>query len=127
MNTYETIFVIKSDLTDDEATKIIERVREAIPRSEGEVVALENWGRRKLAYEVRKEKKGTYAIVHYKGGGITVGTVERFLRLEEAVLKYITVKIGKDQIGKTAQIHEEKSSYRHREAARFPAPAAAVL
>jgi len=126
VDAYETIFVIKSGLTDDEATKIVEKVREMIPRSEGEVLALENWGRRKMAYEVRKEKKGTYAIVHYKGGGVTVGAVERFLRLDEAVLKYITVKIGEDQIGKTSQIIEEKFSYRGKEGARFSAPAAAA-
>ena len=124
MDAYETIFVIKSGLSDEEATKVVEKVRELIPRSEGEVLALENWGRRKLAYEVRREKKGTYAIVHYKGGGVTVGAVERFMRLDEAILKYITVKIGEDQIGKTAQIQEEKFSYRPREGARFPATAA---
>jgi len=124
VDAYETIFVIKSGLSDEEATKVVEKVRELIPRSEGEVLALENWGRRKLAYEVRREKKGTYAIVHYKGGGVTVGAVERFMRLDEAILKYITVKIGEDQIGKTAQIQEEKFSYRPREGARFPATAA---
>jgi len=124
VDAYETIFVVKSGLTDDEATKLIEKVREVIPRSDGEVLALENWGRRKMAYEVRREKRGIYAIVHYKGGGVTIGAVERLLRLDEAVLKYITVKIGKDQIGKTTQIQEEKFSYRSREGTRFPAPAA---
>jgi len=124
MGAYETIFFVKSGLTDDEATQILEKAQETISRSEGEVVALENLGRRKLAYEVRKEKKGICAIAHYKGSGVTVRAVERFLRLDEAVLKYITVKIGKDQIGKTMQVYEEKVPYRGREGARFPAPAA---
>lgn len=117
MNAYETIFIIKPSLTDEEISKVIEKTKGIIQRGGGEVVVAENWGKKKLAYEVRKEKKGTYIIVHFKGTGATVSELERNYRLDESVIKFITLKIEPDKLGKTLPARDEKPiSFRDREA-----------
>ncbi len=119
-NAYETIWITKSSLTDEEVEKGEKKVREIIPAAGGTVVSLESWGRRKLAYEVQKERKGVYAIVHYNGLGATVSALERHLRLNESTLKYITVRIAPEQLGKTEPIKDEKPIYRGKDSAFRP-------
>ena len=115
MNAYETIFIVKPSLTDEEIAKVIEKIKGIIQRGAGEVVVLENWGKKKLAYEVRKEKKGTYIIAHFKGSGTTVSELERNYRLDESIIKFITIKIEPEKLGKTQPAREEKPfSYRDR-------------
>ena len=58
MNAYETIFIVKSSLADEEIAKVMEKIKGVVLRGGGEVAVMENWGKKKLAYEVRKEKKG---------------------------------------------------------------------
>ncbi|MBI3358183.1 MAG: 30S ribosomal protein S6 [Nitrospirae bacterium] len=91
---YEIIFVIKSTITDDEVLKTVDKVRATVERENGEIILVENMGRKKLAYEVKKEKKGVYILIHFKGKGNVVFDVERTCRLEESIIKFITVKIN---------------------------------
>lgn len=117
MNAYETIFILKPSLSDEEISKITEKIKGIIQRGGGEVVVAENWGKKKLAYEVRKEKKGTYIIAHFKGTGATVLEVERAYRLDESIIKFITIKIEPEKLGKTLPVRDEKPiSFRDREA-----------
>lgn len=117
MNGYETIFIVKPSLSDEEVAKITEKIKGVIQKAGGEVVVAENWGKKKLAYEVRKEKKGTYLIAHFKGTGTTVSELERSYRLDESIIKFITIKIQDEQLGKTLPARDEKpvSSFRDRE------------
>ena len=91
---YEIIFVIKSTIADDEVLKTIDKVKSTVERGNGEIVLVENMGRKKLAYEVKKEKKGVYILMHFKGKGSIVFDVERTCRLEESIIKFMTVKIS---------------------------------
>jgi small subunit ribosomal protein S6 len=108
MNAYETIFIVRPSLTDEEINKVIEKIKGIVQRGGGEWVVVENWGKKKLAYEVRKEKKGTYIIAHFKGTGATVSELERTYRLDESIIKFITIKIGLDKLGKTSPARDEK-------------------
>lgn len=108
MGAYETIFILKSSLTDEETAGHVDKIKDVIQRAGGEVVALENWGKKKLAYEVRKEKRGTYCIAHFKGTGTTVFELSRTCRLNESVIQSMTVKISPEKLGNTAQIKEER-------------------
>ena len=91
---YEIIFIIKSTIADEEVSKIIDKVRSAIERGGGEIEWVENMGRKKLAYEVKKEKKGVYMLIHFKGKGNIVFDVERTCRLEETIIKFMTIKLN---------------------------------
>ena len=93
MNSYESIFIVKPSLSDDEVEKTIEKIKAVIQRSGGEFSGAENWGKKKLAYEVRKEKRGTYILLHFKGTGPLVTELERNYRLDESIIKFITLKL----------------------------------
>lgn len=93
---YETIYVLRPDVDADMADKVQGRVSEVIARDAGKLLKVEAWGRRKLAYPVRKHQKGVYVYVKYVGRGGLVQELERNLKLQDAVLKYQTVLLASD-------------------------------
>jgi len=92
MVVYETIFIVKTSVSDEELTALVAKVRGLIEKHNGEILKVENWGKKKLAYEVRKEKKGTYVFYRFRGPGAVVSELERQYRVEDAIIKFITVK-----------------------------------
>lgn len=93
MALYESVFIIHPSTSDDDVNALVERVKEIIAKPGGNVVHVENWGRKKLAYEVKKQRKGNYVLLNYEGGSGVVQELERNFRLMDAVLKYMTIKI----------------------------------
>ena len=69
MSVYETIFILKPSLTDEDAAKVVAKMRAVVEKGGGEILKTENWGKKKMAYEVRKEKKGAYFSSDSKGRG----------------------------------------------------------
>lgn len=92
MTTYETIFIVRPTLSDEEVNKIIEKIRGMIEKKGGKVLSTENWGKKKLAYGVKKEKKGTYLLFRFKGDGKLVAELERQGLIDDALIKFLTVK-----------------------------------
>jgi small subunit ribosomal protein S6 len=90
---YETIYVLRPDIDADTADKVQARVSEVVTRESGQLLKVEAWGRRKLAYPVSKHKKGVYVFVRYVGKGGLVSELERNLKLQDSVLKYQTVQL----------------------------------
>jgi small subunit ribosomal protein S6 len=88
---YETIYVLRSDVDAESAERIQARVAEAVEREHGKLVKVESWGRRRLAYPVGKLRRGVYVYMKYVGGGGLVAEVERGLKLQDAVVKFMTV------------------------------------
>ncbi len=93
---YETIYILRPDVDPDSADKVQSRVAEVVARDNGKLVKVESWGRRRLAYPVRKHKKGVYVYVKYIGRGGLVQELERNLKLQDVVLKFQTVMTAKD-------------------------------
>lgn len=89
---YETIYILRPDVDADTADKVQGRVAEVIARDAGKLVKVEQWGRRKLAYPVAKQKRGVYVYVKFVGRGPLVHEVERNLKLQDSVLKWQTVE-----------------------------------
>ena len=108
MTTYESIFIVRPTLSDEEVAKIIEKIRGMIEKRGGAVVKTENWGKKKLAYEVKKEKKGTYLLFRFKGDGKVVAELERHWQVEDALIKFLTLKApasgGESGRDRTAQV-----------------------
>jgi len=92
---YETIYVLRPDAGREASENIGTRVLDVISKQHGSLTRVENWGYRKLAYPVRKHGRGVYVYLKYIGDGQLVSELERNLRLQDAVLKFQTVKIGK--------------------------------
>ncbi len=90
---YETIYVLRPDVSAESAAKIANRVEEVVNREAGKLTLVETWGRRQLAYPVGKLKRGVYLYVRYLGKGGIVTELERNLKMLDDVLKYQTVKL----------------------------------
>ncbi|MCA1826314.1 MAG: 30S ribosomal protein S6 [Myxococcales bacterium] len=93
---YETIFLVRPDLAEDLVDKIVERMRGIVHRDGGKVIKVENWGKKKTAYEVKKNFRAIYVRFLYLGGTKQVAEFERNLRMTDDVLKYQSVKIADD-------------------------------
>jgi small subunit ribosomal protein S6 len=89
---YETLFVLKPTLTEEETAKNIEAIKEVITANGGEIAAVDKVGTRDLAYEIQKHKRGYYTIIYYKAPTSAIKEIERNLRINEDVIRFITVK-----------------------------------
>lgn len=93
MALYEFMMIVKQALSDEEAERAMGKVKGLIAKHGGSLVSAENWGKRKLAYPVRKEKKGTYLLFQFSGDGRLPSELEKNCRLDDAVVKFLTVKV----------------------------------
>ena len=97
MNTYESIFILRSTLNDEDVQKTVNKI-EGVVKQGGELIATENWGKKRLAYEVMKEKKGIYVLLRFRAKGDLVAEIERNYRIDDNVIKFLTVKLDKKAI-----------------------------
>jgi small subunit ribosomal protein S6 len=95
MRRYETFIIIDPDLSDEERSPIFEKVKDLIQQEECLLVMLDEWGARKLAYEIKKKSRGYYVRLDYCGTGKLVNEMERFFRIDDRVMKYMTVLLDK--------------------------------
>ena len=114
---YEEMFIVRPDATEEEITPIIDQLKSTVTSAGGTIDKEERWGVRKLAYRVEKRNEGYYVLMQFTAGPQTVKEVERRLRVNDAVLKYITVRIDE----KLKKI-EKRRKIREKRAARKPAP-----
>ncbi len=98
MNIYENIVILNSALSDEDAEAAVSKIKEIVANQGGEVLKIDVWGRRKLAYEIKKQKKGLYVLLFYKTPSATIKKLEEFFKVFDAVLKYLVVKLGPKQI-----------------------------
>jgi len=93
MRKYETFFIVDPDLPDDVNTSVDEKFKSIISNQGGMVLSYVPWGKKKLAYPVKKRSRGVYVLTEYAAGPELVAELERNMRLDERVLKFITVKL----------------------------------
>lgn len=93
---YETIYILRPDVDSEAAEKVQQRVYEVVQRENGQMVKLESWGRRKLAYPVKKHRLGVYFYARFVGKGGLVAELERNLKFVDSVMKYQTVLLNDD-------------------------------
>jgi small subunit ribosomal protein S6 len=108
---YETIYILRSDIDPDAAERVASRVNEVIEREKGKLLKVENWGRRKLAYQINRHKRGVYTYVRYLGGGSLVKELERNLRLLDTVIRHQTVLLRTDVVVDTVAIDPEETKF----------------
>jgi small subunit ribosomal protein S6 len=96
MRRYETIFIADNDLSEEDRSPIFEKLKDLIQQYSGLLVMVDEWGGKKLAYEIKKKARGYYVRLDYCGSGILVNEIERFFRIDDRILKYMTVLLDKD-------------------------------
>jgi small subunit ribosomal protein S6 len=91
MRRYETTVIVDPDLSEEDRTALFDRVKEIIVQQQGILIEEDFWGTKKLAYEIRKKPRGYYARYDYCGLGPLVSELERFFRIDDRLMKYLTV------------------------------------
>jgi len=93
MRRFETILILDPDLSEDGRAPVLERVGQIISQQGGLLVEEDHWGARRLAYPIKKKPRGYYVRFDYCGLGPLVDELERFGRIDDRVMKYMTVKL----------------------------------
>ncbi len=93
MRKFETFFIVDPDLPDDINAAVDSKVQSIVSANGGEVLSYNPWGKRKLAYPIRKRTRGLYVLMEYSGGPELIAELERNMRIDERILKFITIKL----------------------------------
>ncbi len=94
MRHYETTYILRPNLGEDQFNEIIDRTNAIITNDEGAIICLDRWGMKRLAYEIKKEVQGFYVYLNYAAPGKTVDEIERIFRIDDRVLRYLTIKLN---------------------------------
>ncbi len=96
MRRYDTIFIMDPEISDEERDPIFERIKTIVTQQGGLLVMVDQWGTKKLAYEIKKKARGYYVRLDYCGSGALVNEIERFFRIDDRILKYMTISTEQD-------------------------------
>ncbi|OGW37139.1 MAG: 30S ribosomal protein S6 [Nitrospirae bacterium RBG_13_39_12] len=98
MNIYESMIILNAAISDEEADTAVTRIKDLITGQGGEVLKVDVWGRRKLSYEIKKQKKGLYVLLFYKAPASTIRKLEELFKVFDTVVKYIIFRLGRKQV-----------------------------
>lgn len=92
MNKYELAVVVNAKIEDDERAQVIEKIKDMIARFGGNVTDVDEWGKKRLAYEIQKMKEAYYYFIHFEADATVPGEIEQRVRIMDNVLRYLCVK-----------------------------------
>lgn len=95
MHNYEVTFIVHPDVEDEGMTGVVEKVSQFITGGGGQITNVNRWGRRRLAYPIRKQREGYYVLMHVQLDPQSINELERSLKLTEEVIRYLLVR-GED-------------------------------
>jgi len=93
---YETIYIVNPNLDTDSLSEVVTKFSHLVEKLKGSLLRVQEWGKRKLAYEVKRFDKGYYIMLDFCGLPGMVKELERSLKLDDRILKYLTVKVDED-------------------------------
>ena len=95
MNNYETVFIATPVLSDVQVKEVLDKFQGIIPENGGQIVNVEEWGLKKLAYPIQKKTTGFYYFIEFTGEGSLINTLETQYRRDERVIRFLTFKQDK--------------------------------
>ena len=110
MRYYEMVFIVHPSVPDDEVSAVTDKITSAINQSKGEVIHLDNWGKRRCAHKIKKSQKGNYFLLYFIGDPGVLTELDRTLRYNEKVLRYQTVIADKKTVQAVIDKQKEKES-----------------
>jgi len=107
---YEVMFILRPDTTDEDVDRLLQTLEENVAAEGGKVTSFERMGKRRLAYTVAKFQDGIYILAFVEGPGSMVKELERRLRVQELVIKFITVRTdeGEKRLTKIKKLRDSK-------------------
>ena len=115
---YELVFVVSPDATDDQVTEVHTQVESIVQRMNGQLEKTDNWGRRKLAYEIGRHKEGTYVLEVINGDGELMKEIDRRLKVTDLVIRHLVVRVDQEQAVVDRTRNERTETSRRRRVAR---------
>ncbi len=98
MQHYETMFIFNAEIDDGGITEGIKKVEQLIKKNGGEIVNINNWGRRKLAYPIKKQARGNYVLVQFQSPTQAITALEHQYLITESILRFMTLTLNPDQL-----------------------------
>ena len=115
---YETIFIIVPDLKEEEYVSIRKWARNIVKINGGLLADVEDWGKKRLAYPIRKKQKGLYILLNYFGSEKVVSELERNMRIKEEILRFLTIKLEEEtEVDETTFVEAAEEEAAEEEAA----------
>jgi len=94
MREYELVVIINPEIPDEENTQVVDRVAQLIAAGGGEITKTDSWGRRRLAYPIDRHREGFYVVQQFRMAPEATAELERSLKLNEDIIRYLLVRIG---------------------------------
>lgn len=91
-NKYESIIIINPNIEDDKIKELIEYFKKLITDNQGTITRVEELGKKKLAYEIKKCNEGYYVALYFESGASVISELERLYRIKDEVIKYMTIR-----------------------------------
>jgi small subunit ribosomal protein S6 len=98
MNIYENIAILNPSLNEEDLKSAVNKITDIVVRSGGEVLSTDNWGKKKLAYEINKHKMGIYVLFIFKAPSSVIKKIEDYFKVFDPVVKFMVIKLGKKQV-----------------------------
>jgi small subunit ribosomal protein S6 len=129
MRIYENLFIVKPDATEEEIDHLIDQMSKNVTTTGGTIDKVDKWGKRRLAYRIEKHREGTYVLMQFSAEPATVKEFERRLRVQDSVIKFLTVRIDETlkRLDKRKKEREKRAHRRPQAAAPQPSLAQQML
>jgi small subunit ribosomal protein S6 len=129
MRIYENLFIVRPDATEEEVDQLVELMSRHVTNAGGTVDKVDKWGKRRLAYRVRKHREGSYVLFTFTAGPEAVKEFERRLRVQDSVIKFLTVRIDETlkRLDKRKKEREKRAHRRPQAAVPQPSLAQQML
>ncbi len=119
---YELVYVVSPEASDEQVADLHTQVEAIVQRIGGQIEKTENWGRRKLAYEIGRHKEGTYVLEVLLGGGELMKEIDRRLKVTDLVIRHLVVRVDEEQgVVERTRSRRTETSRRRRVARGLPA------
>ena len=98
MRLYECMFILRDRLSDEERDALLNKVKKIITDNKGEIIEFKEWGRRELAYKIKKESVGIYYLLRYNAPPDAIREIDRLFKLEDNILRHFITRIEKEDL-----------------------------
>ena len=92
-NPYELTYIVNAVLNEDQIKSVVQRVTKLIDENDGEILAMDEWGNKRLAYPINKKRNGYYVNIHMNAPGGIIPRLERALEIDDDILRYLTLRM----------------------------------
>ena len=112
---YENVFIARQDLTPAKVAELTDRYASVVESMGGKVTKRENWGLRNLAYKIQKNRKGYYTLMNIEAPADAVIEMERLMRLDENLIRYLTIKVDELEEGPSVMLEAKSRKFKAEE------------